>query len=192
MGLTSGSAGLPHLLAFLLGTGFFAWVSRHALRRPRSHGFYRFFAWEAILALVLLNLPVWEREPFSPPQLASWGLLAASLALAIHAVQRLRRQGRPSAARGDAELYAFEKTSALVTSGIYRYIRHPMYAALGLLAWGAYLKDPGSAAGIALVGLASLALWLTALRDEAECLAHFGADYRAYMRTSKRFIPFVL
>ncbi|MBS0342567.1 MAG: isoprenylcysteine carboxylmethyltransferase family protein, partial [Proteobacteria bacterium] len=42
-----------------------------------------------------------------------------------------------------------------------------------------------------LVAGASVFLLLTALRDEVECRAHFGADYADYMRRSKRFIPFV-
>jgi protein-S-isoprenylcysteine O-methyltransferase Ste14 len=35
-------------------------------------------------------------------------------------------------------------------------------------------------------------LWLTALRDEAECRAHFGEAYVRYMAHTKRFVPWVL
>jgi protein-S-isoprenylcysteine O-methyltransferase Ste14 len=178
------------LLLFIVGSAFFAYVSRHALRNPRSHGFYRFIAWECLLALALLNFPMWTVDPFSPRQLVSWVLLAASIALAIHAVQLLRRIGRPSEQRAEAELFGFEKTSSLVTSGAFRYIRHPMYAALLYLAWGAFLKDitPATAA---LTAVASVALFITALRDEAECLAHFGDAYAGYMKTTKRFVPLI-
>ena len=181
---------MTELLIFLAGTAFFAYVSRHALRNPRSHGFYRFIAWECMLALVLRNFPMWTVDPFSPRQIVSWVLLAASLALALHAVHLLREIGRPGTQRSDAELFPFEKTSKLVTSGAFRYIRHPMYAALLFLTWGAYLKDL-SLPSSALASVASIALFITALRDEAECLQHFGADYAAYMRTSKRFVPFI-
>ena len=74
-------------------------------------------------------------------------------------------------------------------TGAYRYIRHPMYAALLFLAWGAFLKH-SSVASVALVSGASTMLWLTALRDEAECRMYFGAAYAEYMKTSKRFVPF--
>jgi protein-S-isoprenylcysteine O-methyltransferase Ste14 len=181
---------LAALLIFCAGTAFFAYVSRRALLNPRSHGFYRFIAWECMLALVLINFPMWTVDPFSPRQIVSWLLLASSIALAVHAVQLLKKIGRPSAERQDAELFAFEKTSQLVTSGLFRYIRHPMYAALLYLAWGAYLKDISPASTL-LVGVASVALVITALRDEAECLQHFGDAYAAYMRTSKRFVPFI-
>ena len=39
---------------------------------------------------------------------------------------------------------------------------------------------------------ASVALLLTALRDEAKRLAHFGEACAEYMGTSKRFVPFVV
>jgi protein-S-isoprenylcysteine O-methyltransferase Ste14 len=179
------------LLIFLAGSGFFIYVSRNALRNPRSHGFYRFFAWEMMLALVLINFPMWTVDPFSPRQIVSWGLLLGSVVLVIEAVRLLKAIGRPDTAeRPDAELFAFEKTSALVTDGIFRYIRHPMYAALLYLTWGAYLKDISLASTLLAAG-ASIALLITALRDEAECLQHFGAVYAEYMLKSKRFLPFV-
>lgn len=178
------------LLVFGALTLYFIWVSRHALRSPQAHGFWRFFAWECIAALVLVNLPMWEHDPLSVRQIASWLLLIISPWLAIHAVLLLRRDGRPDARRTDAELLGFERTSRLVTHGAFRYIRHPMYTALLALAWGAYLKDV-TPQSCALVAGASVFLLLTALRDEIECRTHFGADYANYMQRSKRFIPFV-
>ncbi|MCK7540462.1 MAG: hypothetical protein MZV63_61010 [Marinilabiliales bacterium] len=55
---------------------------------------------------------------------------------------RLRRASKPGITRVDEKLFRFEKTTELVTSGIYRYIRHPMYSSLLLLAWGIWLKQP--------------------------------------------------
>ncbi|MBX3620519.1 MAG: isoprenylcysteine carboxylmethyltransferase family protein [Rhizobacter sp.] len=181
---------MTELLIFLAGTAFFTWVSRHALRNPRAHGFYRYIGWECMLALVLVNFPMWTVDPASPRQIVSWVLLASSAALAVHAVLLLKQVGRPGQARQDAELFAFEKTSALVTTGAFRYIRHPMYAALLYLAWGAYLKDL-SPLSTALVAVASVALFITALRDEAECLQHFGEAYAGYMKATRRFVPFI-
>ena len=183
---------MTRLLLFVLGAAALAWASWPALRQPRSHGTTRFFAWICMLALVLVNYPQWETDPFSPRQIASWLLLFSSPVLAVQAYRLLRTQGQPQARRAsDDALLPFERTSQLVTSGIFRYIRHPMYTALIFLAWGAFLKDV-SVLSVALVAAATFALWLTARRDERECLAHFGAPYADYMKTSKRFIPFVL
>ena len=44
------------IVLFLLATTLITWYSIPSLKKPRSHGFYRFFAWEAILALTVLQL----------------------------------------------------------------------------------------------------------------------------------------
>ena len=179
------------LVLFMVGSAVLAWISRAALRQPRSHGFYRFFAWEAILALLVLNMPFWFEDRYAPHQLISWALLFASIGIVVAGITLLRRHGKPDQARDDAELFAFEKTSTLVTAGIFRYIRHPLYTSLLLLAWGVFFKQI-SLPGLLCTLTATLLLWLTACRDEEECVTHFGEPYRQYMRRSKRFIPFVL
>ncbi|MEJ8821129.1 isoprenylcysteine carboxylmethyltransferase family protein [Variovorax humicola] len=178
-------------VAFIAGSAALLHVSRGALKRPGSHGFYRFFAWECILGLVLLNLPVWGDDPLAMHQLLSWLMLVASAWLPLHAVRLLKQVGKPTDERRDDALLGFEKTSALVTSGAFRYIRHPMYTALILLAWGAFLKQ-FSWIGLVLALAATALLFITALRDEQECLQHFGEAYRDYMRGTRRFIPYVL
>jgi hypothetical protein len=44
------------IMAFIVLTVGLIYISRGSLRAPRSHGFYRFFAWELIVALFLLNI----------------------------------------------------------------------------------------------------------------------------------------
>lgn len=181
------------LAVFLLATAGLVWISRRSLRSPSSHGFHRFWAWEAIVALVLLVLPDWFGDPRLPTQIVSWALLAASLGVLIPGVRALRKRGE--AGGGDAEkarssLYAFEKTTALVTTGVFRFVRHPMYASLLYLAWGAFFKHP-SLAGGALVAVATVFLDLTARSEEAEDVAYFGDAYRDYMRVTRRFVPLV-
>jgi protein-S-isoprenylcysteine O-methyltransferase Ste14 len=178
------------LLLLAVGTLALVWLSRKSLRHPGRHGFYRFFAWEAILGLIVLNRQPWGEQPFSPHQGISWVLMLVSIVLVIVGHGALRRQGAASEARADGTLYAFEKTTALVTTGVFRHIRHPMYASLLALAWGVYFQAP-SWPGTALAGIASLLLVLTARADESECLAYFGASYAAYMRRTRRFIPYV-
>jgi len=178
------------IAVFVVATLVLAHLSRGALLNPRSHGFSRFFAWESILALILMNLPVWTVDRFAAHQLVSWICLIVSIVLAIEGFRLLRIIVKPTAARTDSELFGFEKTSSLVTVGIYRYIRHPLYAALLFLGWGAFLKE-FSAAGIFLISVVSVCLFLTAKFDEAECLKYFGPAYKDYMRKTKNFVPFV-
>lgn len=181
---------MTQLLAFAIVSAFLIYVSRKSLFRPRSHGFPRFFAWEAILALVLLNAPHWTEDLFSVHQLVSWLFLLISIFLVVHGVHLLKVIGKPNQNRSDAELLAFERTSDLVTVGAYKYIRHPLYSSLLFLSWGVFLKHP-SLLGLFLVLVASFFLLLTAKNDESECLRHFGEAYQAYMRGTKKFIPFL-
>jgi len=177
-------------IIFLLGSfGFFV-LSIPSLLKPLSHGFPRFFAFEAILGLVVLNARGWFIRPLSLPQLVSWALLIDSIFLAIHAIWTLRRFGKTDSTIQDASRIAFEKTTRLVRIGPYQFIRHPMYAALLCFAWGALLKQI-SLNSVLLVLLASLALYTAAIFEEKENLRNFGDEYRQYMRTTKRFIPFL-
>jgi protein-S-isoprenylcysteine O-methyltransferase Ste14 len=178
--------------ALLVMTLILACISRASLRDRHSHGFYRFFAWEAIVGLFLLNVGRWFENPFARHQLAAWILLFSSIVPAVWGTMLLRQRGKPVAKReGDPNLLAFERTSVLVTTGIYGYIRHPLYSSLLLLTWGIFFKLPSFAGG-ALAAIATGFLFLTALADEAECTRVFGPEYEAYMTRTRRFIPFVL
>src|SRR4030042_3829338 len=178
------------LFIFLLGSFGFVILSLHALVRPLSHGFPRFFAFEAILGLVILNVPVWFVDPFSLPQLVSWALLLDSGFLAARAYYVLRQVGKPDKSIQDSIRLGLEQTTRLVTVGPYRIIRHPMYAALLCLAWGVFLKQVSLSSGL-LVLMASVALYTTAVFEERENLQYFGDEYTAYMQRTKRFIPFL-
>lgn len=184
---------MPKLIAFIAGSAVLIYISRaslRALRAPRSHGFYRFWAWECMWALFLLNVDVWFRNPFSVPQLISWPCLLASAFWAVYGVYWLRRLGRPDARRADTPMLGFEKTTTLVTGGAYRYIRHPLYSSLFFLTWGIFFKDLAWLGG-GLAAAATLLLVLTAKADEAECVRFFGAAYQAYMKQTKMFVPFL-
>jgi protein-S-isoprenylcysteine O-methyltransferase Ste14 len=178
------------VIAFLVASAMLVWVSRSSLRDFRSHGFYRFFAWEAILALILLNLDKWFDKPFSFYQIVSWLLLTGSLFLIIEGMKLLRRVGKPDNMRQDPSLLSFEKTTELVTKGTFRYIRHPLYSSLLFLAWGAFFKNP-SWFGLALSVTATFFLTMTAKIEEVENIRFFGAAYQSYMKQSKMFIPFL-
>jgi protein-S-isoprenylcysteine O-methyltransferase Ste14 len=85
---------------------------------------------------------------------------------------------------------SFEKTTALVTTGIYRYIRHPHYSSLLFLDWGIFFKAP-SWPGAFLALAASLLLVATARADEAECMRFFGPPYQEFMKQTRMFVPFL-
>ncbi len=191
LGHDSGEVATFQIVAFAALSVPIAFVSRASLRAPGSHGFFRFFAWEFILALVLLDIAVWFRDPFSWYQVISWVLLVVCFVPLVLGVRTLTTRGRPVERRADdASLLAFEKTSTLVTTGIYHYIRHPLYSSLLILAWGVFFKDPSLPGGL-LGAAATLALIATAKADEAECTRFFGPAYTAYKQQTRMFVPFL-
>jgi protein-S-isoprenylcysteine O-methyltransferase Ste14 len=176
---------------FLAASAAIIGLSWRSLRSLGSHGFYRFFAFELLAILILRNAPVWFRDPLSARQLLSWFLGAASMGLAMEGFRLLRVIGRPRPTAARHANLPFENTTTLVTVGAYRLIRHPLYASLLALAWCAYLKDPLAIGGIALALGASGFLTVTAMAEETENLRAFGAAYAAYMKRTRRFIPFL-
>lgn len=182
---------MPEGIIFVIVTMALAFVSRASLRKPGSHGFYRFLAWECMLGIFVLNMHVWYVDTNSPNQIISSLLFFASLLLVIFGVALLQLSGKPDTKRNDAPMFEFEKTTTLVTAGIYRYIRHPIYASLLLLCWGFFFKQPSLAGGV-LAMIASGFLIATARVEENENIRYFGEEYREYMKQSKMFIPFIL
>jgi protein-S-isoprenylcysteine O-methyltransferase Ste14 len=158
------------------------WISIPSLRQPGSHGFYRFFAWEIILGMFVLNLLDWFTHPFAWYQILSWIFLFTSLITFFYGIILLRTIGKPTD--------QLEATTQLVTRGIFRYIRHPLYASLLYLAWGIFFKSPSLLDGC-LVAVTTAFLYVTARADENECLVKFGREYATYMNNTKMFIPLV-
>ncbi|MDP3645503.1 MAG: isoprenylcysteine carboxylmethyltransferase family protein [bacterium] len=76
----------------------------------------------------------------------------------------------------------------LVSSGPYRFVRHPMYATFFLC-----VLSTGLISGSGVVLITGLTTFVTmALRVEGEermLLERFGTEYRAYMNTTGAFIP---
>ena len=182
---------MVRLVLFFAGSAALIQLSWRSLRDWRSHGFYRFFAFELLSALILLNVPVWFRDPLSARQLASWFLGAASIILAIEGFRLLRVIGKPSPTTARDANLGFENTTTLVTVGAYRFIRHPLYASLLALVWSAYLKNPSTISSIVLALSATSFLIATCVAEERENLVRFGAAYVAYMERTRRFVPFL-
>jgi protein-S-isoprenylcysteine O-methyltransferase Ste14 len=81
------------------------------------------------------------------------------------------------------------QTHRLVTTGVYRHVRHPMYAAFFLWAVAQALLLPNWIAGPAgLAGFGTL-FALRVAREERMMEATFGEAYRAYAARTWRVLP---
>lgn len=83
---------------------------------------------------------------------------------------------------------ALEKVSSLVTSGVYRYSRNPMYVGLVLilLGWALYLSH-----FLAFVLLPIFIVYMTRfqIQPEEQMMARkFGEHYQAYLKKVRRWI----
>jgi protein-S-isoprenylcysteine O-methyltransferase Ste14 len=76
----------------------------------------------------------------------------------------------------------------LVTSGIYRYIRHPQYTGIFLFTLGWLLHWPTVTTLVLWPILMGAYVWL-ALHEEREMEAKFGEVYRIYASRTPRFFP---
>jgi protein-S-isoprenylcysteine O-methyltransferase Ste14 len=79
----------------------------------------------------------------------------------------------------------------LVTSGPYRWIRHPLYTfATSLFVAFGMMADNWF---IALLGvLAFIVMAIRTPKEEANLIAKFGDEYRAYMKQTGRYFPKIL
>ena len=173
-----------NLLAVIIGTiviMFFSWF--FSVKHRRYHGIPRFFAFESIYLLTLLNIRVWFHDPFSFNQVVSWILLILSAYFGLAGFILLKKKGKSSG--------NFENTKILVKSGVYGLIRHPLYLSLFLLGTGVMMKDPKIPA--ILLGVINLVcVFFTALAEEKEMIEKFGEPYKEYMKETKMYMPYIM
>lgn len=77
----------------------------------------------------------------------------------------------------------------LVTSGPYRFVRHPIYA--GILVAGAGTALALSWPWLIVVGLAGIYFLCSAAVEERYLTEQFPDDYPAYQHSTKRLLPFI-
>jgi protein-S-isoprenylcysteine O-methyltransferase Ste14 len=81
------------------------------------------------------------------------------------------------------------ETHRLVTTGVYRYVRHPMYAAFFLWALAQALLLANWIAGPAgIIGFGTLFAFRVR-REERMMEQNFGDAYRAYEKQTRRIVP---
>jgi protein-S-isoprenylcysteine O-methyltransferase Ste14 len=142
-----------------------------------------FVAFEGLLALFILNGGSMFQNALGWRQILSWALFIASACFAFLGFRGLRKYGQA--------VHDWENTTRLVREGVFKYIRHPLYASLMLLSTGMLLKDISLRA--ASVFLLTLSFLVTASHiEESENTRKFGAEYENYILTTNRYLPFII
>jgi protein-S-isoprenylcysteine O-methyltransferase Ste14 len=134
---------------------------------------------------VATGFPAVAERPFSPAvALVGIAALIAALWLFLRSHAELGRNWSIS-----LELRGNHR---LVQTGIYRFVRHPMYSSFFLLGLAQFLLLPNWVGGGAgLIG-AGILYAFRFRREEKMMLESFGDDYRSYMQQTKRLVPWVL
>ena len=103
----------------------------------------------------------------------------------------MKKAGKSDTDRKEDKLYHFEKTTELINSGLFRYIRHPFYGSLLFLTWGIFLKHISMTLLITSV-LSTIFLIITAKIEEGENIRFFGDKYQEYIKKTKMFVPYLV
>jgi protein-S-isoprenylcysteine O-methyltransferase Ste14 len=110
-------------------------------------------------------------------------LIAAGVALAL--------AGRGTFVRFGTHVNPFKPSSVLVTTGIFAYLRNPMYVGLGCLVAGVGVALASDWTLVMLVAAALLIHFGVVRREERYLEAKFGDSYRQYKQAVPRYgLPF--
>src|SRR5690242_2104648 len=127
-------------------------------------------------------IPRWIGIPLHVVHREAWivvaigGMLAGWCALAF----AIRGLGTPA---------PFDPPRRLVVSGLYRFVRNPMYVGMGILLIGeAWLVARVEIIYETLVALALVSVFVL-VYEEPTLREKFGDDYRDYCRNVRRWIP---
>ena len=135
------------------------------------------------LVAFILN-PAWMAWASAPlPVEMRWTGVAIGLPTVALGVWTFHSLGR-----NITDTVVTRREHTLVTSGPYRFVRHPFYVTTALALTANALTTANWF--IALMGSAALALMVIRTRtEEAKLVERFGDDYRRYMARTGRFFP---
>ncbi|WP_422343061.1 methyltransferase family protein [Parasphingorhabdus sp.] len=91
--------------------------------------------------------------------------------------------------KGWKEVYRARQENVLVTTGLYRFARHPQYTGLFIALFGEGIIHWPTIFSISLLPLIVVAYYFLARKEEREMLRKFGDDYRVYQSQVPMFIP---
>jgi methanethiol S-methyltransferase len=128
----------------------------------------------------LYRLPApWDSIALGGQALAALGLVYAVYQMDAWFFIGLRQLGEPSSIDSTS-------TAQLVTTGLYRLVRHPLYT-FSLIAL--YLTSPMSINWLAFAVSCNIYFYLGSIFEERKLVREFGALYRAYQQQVPRLLP---
>ena len=153
--------------------GLFILVTLRLVGLAGAAGLIAYLINPACMAWAAVPLPVWLR----------WTGVGLALIAGLLLVWMFRTLGRNL-----TDTVVTRKQHTLVTTGPYRWVRHPFYSSAALVILGNSLA---TANGFFFVAgcLMFLLLVIRTRKEEQNLIARFGDDYRNYMQRTGRFVP---
>jgi protein-S-isoprenylcysteine O-methyltransferase Ste14 len=157
-------------------------VAREPHAAPRARALVGLHGFTLAVFYFFVGRAVWPPPPpwlFPPQVVAAVALFVAAAVLTTWAIHEF------SSWRLSAQI---ERGHALCQSGPYRLLRHPIYAAIDLIALASFLWLPtrGVAVGVLAVFMGGE---LRARAEERLLVQAFGAAGEDYLRRTKRYVP---
>ncbi len=179
----------PFVLAYLLAyAGFCAanlLIGTLARTADSERGLERLAAPEQLLVLLFFGAVPLEKSYFyggePSPWLGALGCLIELFGLWLVLGARMQRDLR---ARGRRE-----ESRGFLSSGFYRYIRHPVHLGELLVLLGWAFEYGAWVVGLAMLVVGALVLRRRILLEEAQMLHRLGEPYRQYLARTDRVIP---
>jgi protein-S-isoprenylcysteine O-methyltransferase Ste14 len=178
-------------LCFVIFVAFWTATAFSTKRTVQRRGWWRvsflvitlgfFLARMGLLGVHWVNGFLWHRTLFT-------GVVADAIVLAGLAVMLW---ARVILGRNWSADVALKEGHELVTSGPYRWVRHPIYSGLLLMALG-WAVWRGRYSGFWGLAVLLLLFWIKARAEEQLMIQHFGDAYRSYKARVKALIPYVV
>ncbi|MBI1863359.1 isoprenylcysteine carboxylmethyltransferase family protein [Candidatus Microgenomates bacterium] len=141
----------------------------------------------AFYIVLLIQCFVYPILPFNPSIVTQ----ALGLVLFVSGV-RISVSGRTALAENWNHLidYQVKEKQELVTDGVYRLVRHPIYAGFWFMLTAIEILLHSWL--FIVVGLGVFVfIYLQSVKEESILARHFGKEYLKYMHRSKMFIPYI-
>ena len=159
----------------------------------RSQGFGWIIAWVLILGYFLtpigkdntLHKNNWlVFSVFKQPIFQTLGIILAILGL-ITAIAARRKL-----ASNWSSNIEFKKDHTLITTGIYAYMRHPIYTGIACMGIGTFLVFHSLLSLLFLFVMVTFCVFKLK-KEEVLLMKHFPKEYPAYKKKTKALIPFI-
>jgi protein-S-isoprenylcysteine O-methyltransferase Ste14 len=187
----------PWNAVFLVGLFVFFWIRRLFIGRTKHEKkvvrridwlemmlLFAMFPPTLVLPLLYLFTPLMAFADYRLPPLAPW-FGAATMVTALWLFWR----SHLDLGQNWSVSLELREGHELVTHGVYRFIRHPMYASIWLWAFAQGLLLANWLAGWSLVPAFAAMYFLRTPREEQMMCERFGEKYRDYMRRTGRLFP---